>query len=255
MGVPTLGCGCAVCTSTDPHDRRLRPSVAGAAGTDPATGSERVGGHRHRSRFPRAGAAAPASRASMLSSTRTRHADHILGMDDLRPLSFVAAREGGPIPLYADAGYDCGAGDASSTTPFRRDATYPTRARAAEAAGGAQHSARRGLHSRSADARRDADLRIPLWQCRLSHRCEHNSRIKLSLCSRAWKQLVLSALRHDPHPSHATVEQAVAWATRIGAQQTWLTHIAHDLGHEETNRGLPAECELALRRAERAREL
>ena len=57
--------------------------------------------------------------------------------------------------------------------------------------------------------------------------------------------LVLSALRHQPHPSHATVEQAVAWALRIGARQTWLTHIAHELGHEETNHALPAGIRLA----------
>ena len=57
--------------------------------------------------------------------------------------------------------------------------------------------------------------------------------------------LVLSALRHKPHPSHATVEQAVEWARRIGARQTWFTHIAHELGHEETNRMLPAGVGLA----------
>ena len=56
------------------------------------------------------------------------------------------------------------------------------------------------------------------------------------------EELVLSALRHKPHPSHATVEQALAWARRIGARQTWLTHIAHELGHEETNRTLPEAC-------------
>jgi len=41
--------------------------------------------------------------------------------------------------------------------------------------------------------------------------------------------MVLSALRHKPHPSHATLDQAVAWARRIGARHTWLTHIAHEL--------------------------
>ena len=57
--------------------------------------------------------------------------------------------------------------------------------------------------------------------------------------------LVLSALRHKPHPSHATVAQAVAWAERIGARRTWLTHISHDLGHEETDRSLPDGIALA----------
>ena len=57
--------------------------------------------------------------------------------------------------------------------------------------------------------------------------------------------LVLSALRHKPHPSHATVEQALGWSRRIGARQTWLTHIAHELGHEETNHALPRGVALA----------
>jgi phosphoribosyl 1,2-cyclic phosphate phosphodiesterase len=57
--------------------------------------------------------------------------------------------------------------------------------------------------------------------------------------------LVLSALRHTPHPSHATLEQALAWAQRIGARQTWFTHIAHDLGHAESNAKLPSNAQLA----------
>jgi phosphoribosyl 1,2-cyclic phosphate phosphodiesterase len=57
--------------------------------------------------------------------------------------------------------------------------------------------------------------------------------------------LIVSALRHKPHPSHATVEQAIAWATRIGARQTLFTHIAHELGHEQTNRALPESIRLA----------
>jgi len=56
---------------------------------------------------------------------------------------------------------------------------------------------------------------------------------------------VLSALRYKPHPSHATVDQAIGWARRVGAGQTWLTHIAHELGHEETNRTLPSGVALA----------
>jgi phosphoribosyl 1,2-cyclic phosphate phosphodiesterase len=57
--------------------------------------------------------------------------------------------------------------------------------------------------------------------------------------------LVLSALRHKPHATHATVEQALGWALRMGARQTWFTHIAHELGHEETNRALPDGVKLA----------
>jgi phosphoribosyl 1,2-cyclic phosphate phosphodiesterase len=57
--------------------------------------------------------------------------------------------------------------------------------------------------------------------------------------------LAISALRHVPHPSHSTVEQSLEWSRRIGARQTWFTHIAHELGHEETNRNLPGNAKLA----------
>jgi len=57
--------------------------------------------------------------------------------------------------------------------------------------------------------------------------------------------LVLDALRHRPHPTHFTLEQAVAMARRIGAGQTYFTHIAHDLPHEQTCAALPAGMSLA----------
>jgi phosphoribosyl 1,2-cyclic phosphate phosphodiesterase len=52
-------------------------------------------------------------------------------------------------------------------------------------------------------------------------------------------------LRHTPHPSHANVDQAVRWANRIGARETWFTHISHDLGPCETNANLPEGMALA----------
>ena len=52
--------------------------------------------------------------------------------------------------------------------------------------------------------------------------------------------LVLDALRHKPHPTHFTLEQAVQAAGRVGARQTLFTHIAHELGHAATNAALPA---------------
>ena len=57
--------------------------------------------------------------------------------------------------------------------------------------------------------------------------------------------LVLSALRHRPHPTHFTLEQAIAAAERIGARRTLFTHMCHDLGHEATSRQLPPGVELA----------
>src|ERR1035441_1151633 len=99
MGVPTLGCCCAVCTSADPRDRRLRPSVL-LRWQEQADGRERVvvidTGPDFREQALRNGL----TRVDAVFYTHA-HADHIVGMDDLRPLSFAVYREGGPIPLYA----------------------------------------------------------------------------------------------------------------------------------------------------------
>src|ERR1700751_1800555 len=90
MGVPTIGCGCAVCHSADPRDRRTRPSILLAYGgkfvlidTTPDFREQAI---RENIR-----------QLDAVLYTHT-HADHILGIDDLRPLSFH--RDGG-IPLYA----------------------------------------------------------------------------------------------------------------------------------------------------------
>lgn len=242
MGVPTLACGCAVCASSDPRDRRLRPSAL-LRWRDAKTETE----------YAVAIDTGPDFRAQALREKISRldavfythgHADHILGMDDLRPLSFIADRRGGPIPLYADAQTAAILQQVYAYT-FSPHATYPTRARvelrplaARNPVGGVefvrvplQHGAMAINGFRLGNAAYLTDVSaIP------------ESSFALLECVEV---LVISALRHAPHPSHATLEQSLAWARRIGARQTWFTHIAHDLGHEETNRGLPANAQLA----------
>ena len=90
MGVPTLGCGCAVCTSADPRDRRLRPSIMLRWNQGEC---ERVvvidTGPDFREQALRSGL----TRVDAVFYTHG-HADHIFGLDDLRPLSFAVCREG-----------------------------------------------------------------------------------------------------------------------------------------------------------------
>ena len=97
MGVPTLGCGCAVCTSADPHDRRLRPSVLLRWQHE---GRERVVVIDTGPDFREQALRNRLTRVDAVLYTHS-HADHILGLDDLRPLSFTVFREGGTIPLFA----------------------------------------------------------------------------------------------------------------------------------------------------------
>jgi phosphoribosyl 1,2-cyclic phosphate phosphodiesterase len=59
------------------------------------------------------------------------------------------------------------------------------------------------------------------------------------------RTLIVDALRRRPHSTHFSVDEAIAAASRIGAERTWLTHICHDLGHAATCASLPAGVELA----------
>lgn len=243
MGVPTVGCGCAVCTSADPHDRRLRPSVL-VRWRDEGTGVERAvvfdTGPDFREQALRAGL----TRVDAVFYTHS-HADHILGMDDLRPLSFAGYREAGErIPLYA-APETAEALERIYDYTFAPEATYPNRARV-----------RLEPLTERITVNGVEFLRVPVQHgreeiagFRFGRGAYFTDVSDIPETSFAMLEsldvLVLSALRHKPHPSHATLEQAVEWARRIGAKQTWLTHIAHDLGHEETNRMLPANIQLA----------
>lgn len=241
MGVPTLGCPCAVCVSTDPHDRRLRPSAA-VRWTEPG-GAVRTVVIDTGPDFRQQAFDAGLRHVDAVFYTHA-HADHILGMDDLRPLSYAVFQRGGTIPLYADE---------PTAEVLRRvfdytlspHSTYPNRARVT-------------LHPLSpSNPVHGVDfVRVPLMHGDLGiSGFRFGSAAYLTDVSlipessfellRNLDVLVLSSLRHVPHPSHATLEQAVAWARRIGARQTWFTHIAHDLGHEETNRMLPENIRMA----------
>src|ERR1700691_3082446 len=90
MGVPTLGCHCAVCESKDPHDRRTRPSVLLS-----------YGGHNvvidTTPDFRYQAMRAQIDRLDAVVYTHA-HADHIMGLDDIRPFNF---RQSQHIPIYA----------------------------------------------------------------------------------------------------------------------------------------------------------
>jgi phosphoribosyl 1,2-cyclic phosphate phosphodiesterase len=172
------------------------------------------------------------------------HADHIFGLDDLRPLSFAAAREGGPIPLYASPETTAVLEHIYEYT-FSPESTYAMRARV-KLEPLVERTEVHGVEF----------IRVPVMhgEMEISGFRFGNAAYLTDVSSipessfallEGLDVLVLSALRHKPHPNHATVDQAVGWARQIGARQTFFTHIAHELGHEATNRALPAGVALA----------
>ena len=233
MGVPTIGCDCAVCHSTDPRDRRTRPSVL-----------LEFGGHvviidttpDFREQAIREGI----RKLDAVLYTHT-HADHILGIDDLRPLSY---HHPGKIPLYAMPE----AGDFLRTM-FRYifDDTY-------KYGGIAQ------VELRSIDGPFDlfgarmepvtvlhGDL--PILGFRFgtaAYLTDFSSIPEESFAQlQGLDSLFLDALRHRPHPTHSTVENSLKIVERLKPRRAFFTHICHDLPHQATNDTLPADVRLS----------
>src|SRR6516165_8256537 len=203
MGVPTLGCHCAVCESADPHDRRLRPSLLLSRNgqnvvidttPDFRTQALRVG----------------LDRLDAVLLTHC-HADHILGFDDLRPYNF---RQKTAIPVY---------GTADTFRVLRRVFSYvfdnkPTLSAIPSVVLQEVTGYRFGRAAYLTDFSRLPEASLPLLE--------------------DLDDLILDALRDVPHPMHQTVEQALALIDRLRPKRAWFTHIAHDLPHEATNERL-----------------
>jgi phosphoribosyl 1,2-cyclic phosphate phosphodiesterase len=242
MGVPTLGCDCAVCTSAvspngDPRNRRTRPSIRLAynghivlvdTGPDFHAQALREG----------------IRRVDAVLYTHG-HADHIMGFDDLRPLSFHV---NGDLPIYAD--------DETASTiervfdyTFRTVDRYPT-------------SARVQLHRLDPTPGAGVDLfgacfrRIPVTHGRQQITgYRFGSAAYLTDMSNIPEEsvpllqdldvLILDALRHDPHPSHSHLEKSIAFVEQLKPQRAFFTHMGHDLDHATTEARLPPHIRLA----------
>ncbi len=246
MGVPTLGCECAVCRSAmapvgdpqaDHRNRRTRPSVSLAfdghtilIDTGPDFHAQALREH--------------ITRVDAVFYTHS-HADHILGMDDLRPLSFRTPR---PIPLYADENTAAALRRVFHYT-FREEMRYSTSARVeihalGECAGsavtllGACFERIPVIHGREVisgyrfgsaayltDLSDLPDESIPLLQ-------------NLDL-------LVVDALRHAPHPSHSHLAKSIGLVEMLKPRRAFFTHMSHDLDHSATEAALPSHIRLA----------
>jgi phosphoribosyl 1,2-cyclic phosphate phosphodiesterase len=233
MGVPTIGCDCAVCHSADPHDRRTRPSIM-----------VEYGGH-----FVLIDTTPDFREQAIREGIRTvdavlythTHADHILGIDDLRPISFHRPEK---IPLYARPE---AVEVLRSMFRYIFDADYKfggiARVELKNIDGpielfGARFESIPVVHG---------DTEIYGYRFGSAAYLTDFSDIPTSSMTRlgGLDILFLDALRHKPHPTHSTVENSLRIVQQLKPQRAFFTHICHDLPHAETNASLPPDVRLS----------
>jgi phosphoribosyl 1,2-cyclic phosphate phosphodiesterase len=227
-GVPMIACDCAVCTSPDPRDRRSRPSIL--IQYDATTLLVDT---------------TPELRLQCLASNVRRvdavlfthhHIDHLAGLDDLRRFNWL---QGQAIPCF---------GQTATLERLREMFAYAFEDEPGYPSSKPQLELRAIEGPFSIGGRIIAPIPLLHGQMQvLGFRigdfayCTDVSEIP----TESWPLLsgldvlILDALRRRAHPTHFNLEQAVDHARRIGARQTYFTHIAHELPHEATNRELP----------------
>ena len=228
--MPILTCQCAVCTSSDPHDKRTRPSILleydGRAVVIDTTPDFRTQALRE-----------GMTRLDAVVYTH-HHADHIMGLDDTRVFYF---RQQVPIPIYADA--RCMA-TLRATFSYIFDGNYPF--------GGVgkldPHLIEGpfdlwGLNVTPVPVMH-GNLPILGFRFRDTAYVTDVSEIPESSIPllEGLDTLILDGLRPKPHPTHLSLAQAVAMVERLKPRRAFFTHIAHELGHEATNSPCPRTC-------------
>ncbi len=234
VGVPTIGCNCAVCTSQDPRDQRLRPSIlVSYLGRNVIIDTTPD--------FRQQALRARISRLDAILFTHA-HADHIMGLDDVRPFNF---RQGGIIPIY---------GSAETLESVQGCFRYIFDGRRSE-----QSVPRLTPHPFTETAIEVCGLEFQ--PIRLNHGngtvygfrfggaaylTDHSEIPDESMEKlHGLDILFLDALRHKPHPTHSTVERSLKSVEILKPKRAFFTHICHDLAHARTEEGLPAHVRLA----------
>jgi phosphoribosyl 1,2-cyclic phosphate phosphodiesterase len=236
VGVPTVGCGCRVCTSSDPHNHRTRCSlVLGLpegnllidTSPDLRTQLLREGiGIIHAAVFTH------------------EHADHLMGLDDVRMFPFYL---GHAFPLYCEAHVE----------ERIRQTFYYAFADVQRTHAGAVPQ----LEFRQITTEPFRVLGTTIRPFRLKHGPFDVLGFRvgdLAYCTdtnfvpeESWPLLegldllILDALRDRPHPTHFSLQEAVETIRRIRPKRALLTHIAHELDHATTCQALPEGIDLA----------
>ena len=247
-GVPSIGCDCAVCRSTDVRDKRTRPSILIELppGIRRSAVADRVRSILvDTSSDLRAQALANDIRRVDAILFTHSHADHVFGLDDVRRFNQIQ-REA--IGCYADA---------RTIDALRRMFSYIF-APPAQVGGGLPQLSLFEIGGPFSLGGREV-VPVPLLHGALPVLGFRIGRFAyLTDCNRipdaSWdlltadggvRTIVLDALRRRPHSTHFSVDEALAVVDRLGAPRTYFTHICHDLGHADTCASLPRGVELA----------
>ncbi|MCR5680706.1 MAG: MBL fold metallo-hydrolase [Prevotella sp.] len=234
-GVPVLGCHCPACSSSDPHDRRLRCSIL--VETDSTRLLVDAGPDFREQMLPQ-----PFRRIDGILITHS-HYDHVGGLDDIRPYC-----QFGEINVYADPVAREGM---LQMLPYCfAEHRYP----------GVPKIGLHEIHAGRLLRLGDIDVmpirvmhgQLPILGYRFGHSFAYITDMKtidddqLPLLQGV-DVLMVNALRFDkPHHSHQLVDDAIGFARRVGARRTLFTHMCHDVGlHDEANSRLPQDIQLA----------
>lgn len=234
VGVPTIGCHCKVCSSNDPHDKRLRASAL------VETGQTRllidIGPDFRQQMLP-----LPFRKIDAVLLTHI-HYDHVGGIDDLRPFC-----QFGEVNVYAN---EATAQGLMHTVPYCfAEHRYPG-------------APKINLHTLTPhQPLRVNELEVvpfvvnhgqlPIFAYRIGPLAYITDMKTIDERELRWLEgvdiLVTNALRFQPeHHAHQNVDDAIAFARRIGARQTYIIHSCHDIGlHAEVNARLPHDVQLA----------
>ena len=226
MGVPSLACHCPVCSSKDPHDNRLRPSLLVSRNGQNVVIDTTPD-------FRQQGLRARVERLDAVLLTHG-HADHIMGFDDIRPYNL---RQQSALPVYSNE---------ETFRIIRRAFAYvfdgkpklssiPSvtllEAKAPFELLGITFTPIPLLHG---------DMEVLGFRFgRAAYLTDFSSIPDSSLALlNDLDELIIDALRDIPPPMHQTVDQALALIKKLNPRRAWFTHIAHDLAHAETNERL-----------------
>ncbi|HUX52460.1 MAG TPA: MBL fold metallo-hydrolase [Spirochaetia bacterium] len=219
-GVPVVGCSCRVCRSENPHNHRMRSSILIESG-----GTTIVVDTTPEFRLQALRAQITHLDAVLLTHA---HADHIHGLDDIRPFSYHA-----PVPLY------CNRRTLSETRE-----RFPYIFESVSHGGG---KPRIDLHELNGAPFTIGDVectpieilhgKMPILGYRFG------SFAYITDCStlpakaaaglRGLELLVINALRYEPHPTHLSVDEAVQIISDLSPRKAFLTHLCHDVEHEQ----------------------